>query len=80
LTQLISNVRNGLPGIVTAVIVGAPGPVHGAAAAGVSDAAPSKAVATVPEKYETRFLYLVMNETLPGEKPFPHGGFLNMEH
>jgi hypothetical protein len=49
------------------VVVGAPGPVHGAAAAGVSAAAPSMAVATVPEKYETSFLYLFMSDILPRE-------------
>src|ERR1700752_203592 len=64
----MSNVRSGFPGIwiavrhLVCVVVGAPGPVHGAAAAGVSDATPSNAVATVPEKYETNFLYLVMSE------------------
>jgi hypothetical protein len=78
LTQLISNERSGLPGIVTAVthfvcvVVGAPGPWQaggsmlapaGHTAAGVSAAAPSRAVAAVPEKYETSFLYLVMNES-----------------
>jgi hypothetical protein len=42
--------------------------VHGAAAAGVSAAAPSKAVATVPEKYETNFLYRFMSYFLPREK------------
>src|SRR5262249_23658088 len=48
------------------VLSGAPGPTQPAAAAGedgTSDAAPSNAVATVPEKYETSFLYLVMNES-----------------
>jgi len=45
------------------VVVGAPGPVHGAAVAGeddTNDAAPSNAVATEPAKYARNLPYLVM--------------------
>jgi hypothetical protein len=64
LVQLISKLVSGLPGIVIAVthlvcaLSGAPGPTQAANAAedGISDAAPSNAVATVLEKCVTNFL------------------------
>src|SRR5215470_17701468 len=85
----MSKLVRGLPGIVMAVthlvcaLSGAPGPTHPAAAAGedgTSVAAPSNAVATVPEKYASNLPYLVMR-SLPLEEPFPHkGSYLTIEH
>ena len=66
----MSNERSGLPAIVTAVrhfvcvVVGAPGPVQGAAVAGeddTRDAAPSNAVATEPAKYARNLTYYTLS-------------------
>jgi hypothetical protein len=74
----MSKLVSGLPGIVMAfthlvcALSGAPGPTQAANAAedGMSDAAPSNAVATVLEKYATNLPCLVMSPS--HEKSRPH--------
>src|SRR5215831_10719269 len=75
----MSNDRSGLPVMVTAVrhlvcvVVGAPGPVHGAATAPVvpSDTAPMTAGATVPRKYARSLAFLVITSSHGYPKPAP---------